>query len=49
MPSKAYIAMLDIKATVRKWQDLTINDKTALAEIEKIIINLQKQEWKDSH
>ncbi len=49
MPSKAYIAMLDIKAIVRKWQDLEIKDRDALREIEKIYIQIQKDEWKDSH
>lgn len=48
-PTKAYIAMLDIKAIVRKWQDLDISDRKALAEIEKICLDLQKLEWKESH
>lgn len=48
-PTKQYLAMLDIKAIVRKWQDLEISDSKALIEIDKISITLQKSEWNDSH
>ncbi len=43
MPTKDYIAMLDIKAIVRKWQDLEISDSKALLEIDKISIARQNQ------
>ena len=48
-PSKQYIALLDIKAVLRKWQDLEISDRDALREIGSITIELQKKEWEESH
>ena len=48
-PSKDYIAMLDIKAIVTKWQDLEFSDYQALLEIDKISVARQKERWKENH
>lgn len=48
-PSKLHIALLDIKAIIRKWQDLDISDRVAMDRINSISIELQKEEWKDGH
>lgn len=34
--SKTYLAMLDIKNVVRRWQDVDISDDQAIYEIRKI-------------
>ena len=42
LPSKNYIALLDIKAIIRKWQDLDLSDDHALIEIREILERLTK-------
>ena len=39
---KNYIALLDIKAIIRKWQDLDLSDDHALIEIREILERLTK-------
>ena len=49
LPSKTYVALLDIKAVIRKWQNLELSDRKAMDEINRISIELQKVEWKENH
>jgi polyhydroxyalkanoate synthesis regulator protein len=42
MVTKQYIALLDIKAIIRKWQDLDVSDAQALKDIEAILRQLGK-------
>ena len=36
-PSKAYVAVLDIKAIIRQWQDRDVTDVQALTRIQAIL------------
>jgi hypothetical protein len=40
MPTKQYIALLDIKMVIREWQDLSVSDTIALMRIDKILTTL---------
>lgn len=41
-PSKQYLALLDIKAVIRKWQDIDFSDTAALKEIERVILEINR-------
>ena len=40
IPSKQYIALLDIKDVLRSWQDLDIPDTIALFRIDRVLTEL---------
>lgn len=40
MPTKQYIALLDIKQIIRDWQDLSVSDTIALMRIDKVLTTL---------
>ena len=42
--SDTYIALLDIKAVIRQWQDLDKADSSAVTEIERILRQLKERQ-----
>lgn len=42
VPSLHYLALLDIKAVLRKWQDLDVSDTAAVEQIRMILAYLKR-------